>query len=113
MIEPMATILQRYGLRPSEYRAIIVINEYLQATGRNGFTYRGLRAYWSRKGMFRDPGEPLREWHTFERVIRRLAEKGYLDRRIYRKNRRQFVVFFPSPLFDEVVEERRGLLDDG
>ena len=109
----MATLLQRYGLRPSEYRVIILVNEYLQVTGRQGFTYRGLRSYWSRKGLFRNDNDPAHEWHTVERCIRSLAEKGYLDRRTYRKGCSKFVVFYPSPLFWEIIEERRGLLDDG
>lgn len=109
----MTTILQRHGLRPSEYRAIILIHQYLVENMKKGFTYRGLRAYWARLKLYRSQNDPLHEWHTFERVIRKLAEKRYLERRIYKKNRRQFVVFYPTVLFDEIIEERRGLLDDG
>ncbi len=109
----MATLLQKYNLTPSEYRAIIIINQYLVENMKKGFTYRGLRAYWARLKLYRSQNDPLREWHTFERVIRKLAEKGFLERRIYKRSRRQFVVFYPTVLFDELIEERRGLLDDG
>ena len=98
------------SLKPSEYRVLLLINEYLQVNRKRGFTYRGLRAYWSMKKIYADNDDPAREWHTVERVIRKLAEKGFLDRKMYKKGRSKFVVFYPTPLFWELMEEREGLI---
>ena len=113
---------QKYGAEPSDLelltakpsllRTVILVNEYLQVSRRKGFTYRGLRAYWSKKGFFRDSKDPAREWHTVERAIRKLAELGFLERYHPRDNKRQ-VIFYPTKRFWNVVKEREGLLDDG
>lgn len=101
------------SLKPSEFRVLLLINEYLQVNKKRGFTYRGLRAYWSSLRIYNDHNDPAREWHTVERVIRKLAEKGFLERRFYKKGRSKYVVFFPTPLFWEIIEERRGLIHYG
>lgn len=54
---------------------ILMIYRYLSEKGQKCFTYRGLRAWMYRKPEYRDL-----EWHTIERVIRKLAEDGFLDR---------------------------------
>ena len=97
---------------PSLYRTLLLINEYLQVKRRRGFTYRGLRAYWDMKGLYRDERDPAREWHTVERAIRKLAELGFLERRHPRSNKKT-VIFYPTKRFWRVIEEREGLIDDG
>ena len=83
-------------VRVSSRRLVMhVILRFLRENGYRYFTYRSLRAYIFRNRI------PL-EWHTVERVIRRLAEEGLLER-IYTRKRR--VRFYPTPrLLEEVMK---------
>ena len=83
-------------LRGSELQAAVFIKHYLRESGRHCFTYRGLRAWWSRNRKWEGS-----EWHTVERSIRRLAEQGYL-RRLQRGRR---VLFCPTPSLREIFRE--------
>ncbi len=86
-------------IRGSMLQAAVFIKLYLQESGRRCFTYRGLRAWWSRNRKWEGS-----EWHTVERSIRRLAERGYLERRQYGKR----VVFCPTTQLYYVFQQ----LDD-
>ena len=85
------------GLTNSELQAAVFIKLYLEDSGKRCFTYRGLRAWWSRNRKYEGS-----EWHTVERSIRKLTEKGYLERKVYGKRR---VVFCPTPLLYSVFKE--------
>ena len=83
-------------LRGAELQAAVFIRNYIRDSGKRCFTYRGLRAWWSRNRLWEGS-----EWHTVERAVRKLAESGYLRR--VRRGRR--VVFCPSPLLYNIFEE--------
>ena len=53
-----------------------LIADYLRHSGSECFTYRGLRRFWDMRRMWR-----VLEWHTVERVVRELAQYGWLARR--------------------------------
>ena len=95
-----------FGLSGSELQAFIFIREYLnelKSQGYSGkcFTYRGLRAWWSRNRKYEGS-----EWHTVERAIRRLAEKGVLRRVNTRgRERKRLVLFCVTPEFEAINME--------
>lgn len=71
----------------SEVMVLELIREYCIARRVRDFTYRQLMRFWWRskyKGI---------HWHTVERVVRDLAERGYLRRRTVKGRRGYFVVF--------------------
>ncbi|MCE4628600.1 MAG: hypothetical protein F7C34_05610 [Desulfurococcales archaeon] len=74
-------------LRGAELQAAVFIKQYINESKKRCFTYRGLRAWWSRNRKYQGS-----EWHTVERAVRKLAESGYLRR--VRRGRR--VVFCPT-----------------
>jgi len=67
--------------KPTLYRTMILLYNYVKKTKRKSFTYRQLQVFWSKNG-FTDL-----HWHTVERCIRELASIGYLRRRILRGKR--------------------------
>ncbi|ALL02085.1 hypothetical protein Pyrde_2042 [Pyrodictium delaneyi] len=75
----------------SERRTLRLIAEYLsnKKGRRDCFVYKYLRMYYERRGW-----ENVVEWHTVERNIRRLAEHGWLVRRVYAKHRGGRAVVF-------------------
>ena len=83
-------------LRGAELQAAVFIRNYLKDSGKRCFTYRGLRAWWSRNRLYEGS-----EWHTVERAVRKLAEQGYL-KRLQRGKR---VVFCPTPFLYDVFRE--------
>ena len=85
------------------YRTLLLIYEYLRVSGKRGFTYRKLRAYWSMKRIYNNHNDPAKEWHTVERAVRKLAELGYLERKMLRLGRKKITVFFPTPLFESFI----------
>ena len=58
---------------PSGY--LLMIKRYLDEKKQRCLTYRGLRSWLYKHPEYRDV-----EWHTVERVLRRLAEERYLER---------------------------------
>ncbi len=99
------------SLKPSEYRVMLLIRDYLNETGYHGFTYNGIKQYAYKTGFYREYSD-----RTLDRTIRKLAEYGFLDRIVkpsIKNPRRNVVVFYPTPKFWAVVEERKHLLDDG
>ena len=84
------------ALTQSELQAAVFIKLYLEESGRRCFTYRGLRAWWSRERKYEGS-----EWHTVERAIRRLAEEGYLKR----IRKRRHVIFCLEPSMLQLFEE--------
>jgi len=64
--------LPRY-VYPISY--LLIIKHYLVEKKQRCFTYRGFRAWLFRQREYRDM-----EWHTMERVVRKLAEQGFLTR---------------------------------
>ena len=85
-------------LRGSELQAAVFIKLYLEDSGKRCFTYRGLRAWWSRNRKYQGS-----EWHTVERSIRKLAQAGYLKRITRRRGR--YVIFCPTPSLLTVFRE--------
>ena len=83
-------------LRGALLQAAIFIKNYLKDTNKKCFTYRGLRAWWSKNRKYKNS-----EWHTVERAIRSLAAQGYLRRRVYGRR----VVFCPTPFLLYVFDE--------
>lgn len=77
-----------------------LIYNYLNEYNKKCFTYRGLRAYWSYKRLYRES-----EWHTIERKIRKMAELGLLERKVFKNgNGSRLVAFCPTKLFYECLE---------
>ncbi len=93
------------GLRPAEVQVLLLIEEYLSVKGYKWFNYRGLRYYLQWK-------HPEVEWHTVERVIRRLAENGLLERKYYKRNNRQQVAFYPTQTYYETLRKLKQLVEE-
>ncbi|RLG59856.1 hypothetical protein DRN86_03575 [Candidatus Geothermarchaeota archaeon] len=68
-----------------------LVQRYVRESGKKCFTYRGLRAFWSKNKLYKES-----EWHTIERKIRKMCERGLLKRIVVKKG---FVVFCPTQLF--------------
>ena len=72
----MSTALYWLGSMGEKTRLTLkLIADYLKENGSECFDYRKLRAFWDRRRMWRSL-----EWHTAERVVRKLAEGGWLAR---------------------------------
>ncbi len=98
--------------RPSLYQTLIVINDYLNSgeQPRRCFTYRGIRAYWTRNKLW-----DTIEYHTLTRNIRKLVELGYL-KRIYIKHMRargSRTIYCPTQRFYDVIKEREKVVGSG
>ena len=93
--------------RPSLLRTLLLVHEYLVVKRRRGFTYNGIKAYAAQKGVYREFTD-----RTLDRNIRKLAELGFLDR-VHPKDNRKKVIFIPTKRFWRIIEERKGLIDDG
>jgi len=66
---------------------IIMVKRFVEETRRQCFSYNDFRVWFYRSQYRNDL-----EWHTVERVLRRLAEDGFLDREIRYRNRAYFCV---------------------
>ncbi|RLE41333.1 hypothetical protein DRJ19_03810 [Candidatus Woesearchaeota archaeon] len=76
-------------------RAVDLILFYMAETGRISFTYESLRRFMYR--MIKAKRLPWVNWHTIERGVRDLAQRGYLLR-FYSRNRKK-VWFRAGPAF--------------
>ncbi|WFO75655.1 hypothetical protein J4526_01875 [Desulfurococcaceae archaeon MEX13E-LK6-19] len=92
---------------PSLYRTLLLIHEYLVVNKRRGFTYDGIKSYAASRRFYSEYTD-----RTLDRAIRKLAELGYLNR-VHPRDNKKKVIFVPTEKFQRVIEERRGLLDDG
>ena len=69
--------------RSAEKRtAIGIIHDYVRETGNRAFTYTDLRTWYYSSGAHK---RYRRDWHTVERLLRKLAEDGYLLRYRYKR----------------------------
>jgi len=90
----------------TERRTLRLIADYLtyrrQETGEQVqcFTYKGLRWWYNRQRYYKQL-----EWHTAERVVRRLAELGWLTRRIYPHRGAKRVVFCISSNLEQLLQQ--------
>ena len=78
-----------------------LIRDYLLSTGRSTFSYYGLRMFFFagvKAGRYASVSKGGYDWHTIERTIRRLAEKGILERVDVKRG-----VFRLSPVGQAVV----------
>lgn len=96
-------------LSPSEYRTFILALRYFQARESRGeagacLTYQGLRS-WFFYALSRAERDGL-DWHTVERSLRALAERGVFRR--VRRGRR--VLFCKTDLFYRLMLEYRRRL---
>ena len=99
--------LEFLSSKPSLLRTLLLVHEYLVVKRRRGFTYNGIKAYAAQKGVYREFTD-----RTLDRNIRKLAELGFLDR-VHPKDNRKKVIFIPTKRFWRIIEERKGLIDDG
>jgi len=72
-----------------------IINMYLNEKKQKCFTYRGIRSWLFKHEWYRDI-----EWHTFERMIRKLSEDGYLDR-VFLSGKK--VIFCRNDKFEDLI----------
>jgi len=90
----------------TERRTLKLIAEYLgYRLGEIGgpvhcFTYKGLRWWYNRQRYYKEL-----EWHTVERNIRRLAELGWLQRRIYPHKGAKRAVFCLTERLERMLKE--------
>jgi len=82
-------------LYPDSY--ILLIARYLSEKNQRCFTYRGFRVWFYKQPYYKNV-----EWHTVERMIRKLAEEGFLNRKFIKRN---YVVFCKNERFEEVFED--------
>lgn len=66
-----------------------ILKEFVSETGKTTFTYTDVRMWYYGTGAFQRWG---RDWHTIERMMRKLAEMGYLLRYRFRKTVRFVLV---------------------
>lgn len=81
---------------------LTAVDRYLRSSGKRCFGYDGFRAWMRRQRVYSDVSD-----RTIYRVLRRLAEDGYLERRYVwsrRGNRRVQLVIFC------ITEEAQQLL---
>jgi len=66
---------------------LIMVKRFVDETKKACFSYNDFRV-WFYNSQYRHD----LEWHTVERVLRRLAEDGFLDRKIGYRNRAVFCI---------------------
>ena len=93
----------------TEKKTLKLIADYLRYRRENSgpdkppprcFTYRGLRWYWDTKRLHNGL-----EWHTAERVVRKLAQLGWLSRRILPHRGVKHVVFCLTSNLEYILEK--------
>ena len=62
-----------------------LIAEFLAASGQSDFTYEDLRRWYYGSGAYK---RYQRDWHTVERMVRKLSEEGHLLRYRWKRTMR-------------------------
>jgi len=70
---------------PTSY--IIMVKRFVDETKKTCFSYNDFRVWFYRSSYHHDL-----EWHTVERILRRLAKDGFLDRELRYRNRAVFCI---------------------
>ena len=91
-----------WNLEPEKNRTLEIIEKYIESTGNTSFTYKDLRSWYYGSGAHK---EYKRDWHTIERLLRKLAEEGVLLR--YRYGRTVMFVVPPRPINYRILKEMR------
>jgi len=92
------------GLTRSPYATLLIIKQYMTATGKDYITYDGLKFFCSRNRLYESYQLTDR---TLDRALRKLSEAGFFNRVYIKRNGKKIVLFKPTSAFYEFATETR------
>jgi len=80
-----------------------ILKRFVEETGKTAFYYSDVRRWYYGTGAFEEYGK---DWHTIERLMRKLAELGYVAR--YRVGRTVLFVLIPFDSTKHAIDHYRA-----